>query len=114
MNPGAVDKGVGQKRPKLGAALQHVKMPHNRGLLQSFGVEIGAGQQIAKPFRPKVHGETTRHESELANDRVHGLLGGQTDARMDGDENCNQRHDDQRRVKYRLSGFGRVRQFAGR
>ena len=114
MDPGAVNKGIGQQRPIFGALLQHLIVTDYRRLLQSLGVEVCAGQQIAEPLRPIVHGETTRHESELADDRVLGLLGGQTEGAVNGEENRHQRHDDQRRVEYRFSGFWRVRQFAGR
>ena len=70
MRPRTVQKGVGQQRPRLRAAAQHMQVSDLSRLLQRGRVSVRAAEQIDQPIRPDGDGQPARNECVIPDDPV--------------------------------------------
>ena len=85
MGPRTMKKGVGQKRPGLRAAAQHMQFPDLSRLLQRGEVGVRPVEEIDQPIRPDGDGQPAGNERVIPDDpvldRVRGPIEGRVDRR---------------------------------
>ena len=103
MRPRAMQKGVGQERPRLRSAAQNAQFADRLGLLQRRRIGIRAIEQFDQPARPDRDREPAGNEGEVAYDPVLNRVRRPIEGRLDGDENDDEAKHHERRIEHRLA-----------
>ena len=106
MSPRPVHEGIGQHRPWLRAATQHLQFPDLSSLLERGGVGVHPFEQIDQPVRPDGDGQTARNECVIPDDPVLDRHRSPVEGRIDADENDDEAKDHNGRIEHR---FGAAR-----
>ena len=103
MRPRPVHKGVGQHRPRLGAAAQHLQFPDLSRLLERGRVGVRPLEQIDQPIRPDGDGQPAWNEGVIPDDPVLDRHRRPVEGRIDADENGDEAKDHNGRIEHRFA-----------
>src|SRR5262249_19254752 len=90
-------------RPNLQAAAGHEKFAHGARLRQRGRIRVRTNNQVDGARRPERDRQPTRHEGEVANDRVLNRSGSPVDEPIDGEKQQPQGDHDRRDVENRFA-----------
>ena len=103
VSPGPVQKGVGQRRPWLRAADQHMQFPDLTRLLQRGRIPVHPAEQIDQPIRPDGDGQPARNERVIPDDPVLDRHRGPIEGRINADKNSDEAKNHNWRIEHRLA-----------
>ena len=106
IRPRPVHECIGQHRPRLGAATQHLQFPICRACWSAAGSVFTRLSRSISPFRPDGDGQPARNECVIPDDPVLDRHRGPMKGRIDADENGDEAEDHNGRIEHR---FGAAR-----
>ena len=98
-----MEKGVGQKRPGLRPAAQHMQFPDLSRLLQRGRVSVRSVDEIDQPIGPDGYSQPARNECVVPDDSVLDRHRSPIEGRVDSDENGDQAKDHTGRFEHRFA-----------